>query len=322
MRATSTRRLVGGAASLMLIGTMLLTAAGSALAADTRKIYLGPDPAFIANPGTLAFTPVSAGGDSLSALYLKNIDNQTLTHVVITIQRVQGANTISDQLLGADTRQCTVTAATIVCDYGNLKAGATRQFSIIVHAQTTALVSAQIVFNESNNLNGGNQQIDQAAANITVAGASCNSAATFVPPGVAKALTPSDGSTCSIDHQRSGLLVPANGNGNLIAIDDSTAATSCGALTCLGNQVSASVNNGAPVSPYLKWTIFYANDVLGNVSPGKVAFNHDGTIIPAGNKGLCKNATSTNCQDPYLVSPTGVTFFVRTPSNGLIKGGF
>src|SRR5712671_4100010 len=43
MRATSMRRLVGGAAALMLIGTTLLTAAGSALAADTRFIYVGPD---------------------------------------------------------------------------------------------------------------------------------------------------------------------------------------------------------------------------------------------------------------------------------------
>ena len=84
--------------------------------------------------------------------------------------------------------------------------------------------------------------------------------------------------------------------------------------------MSATVNGGATVSPYLKWTIFYSTAALGNVNPNKVAFVHDGTIIAAGNKGLCKNDTSTNCQEPYVVSSTGVTFTVRTPSNGLIKG--
>jgi len=305
----------------MLIGTMILTATGSALAADTRKIYLGPDPAYTTGPGTLSFTPVTTGGASLSKLYLKNIDNQTLTHVVITIQRTQGANSIEGIVLGPDAGKCAVTATAITCDYGNLKAGATRSFWIIVDAQATTDVSAQIVFNESNNPNGGNQQIDQAHATIPVGDATCDSAATFVPPGLAKTLTPTNGTDCAGDGQRSGLIVPASSDGSVISVDDSLTAVTCPAgFSCFGNQVSANVDNGASVSPYLKWTIFYTNATLGNVNPNKIAFVHDGTIIPAGNKGLCKNATSTNCQEPFVVSATGVTFTVRTPSNGLIKG--
>jgi hypothetical protein len=321
MRATSMRRLVGGATALMLIGTMLLTTAGSALAADTRFIYVGPDPAFAANNDTLAFTPVTAGGDSLSTIYVKNVDNQTLTHVVITIALTQGANTVSSQVLGPNASNCSPSSTAITCDFGNLKAKAARQFSIIVHAGGTGAIAAKIVFNESNNPNGGNQQIDQASADLTVGAATCHTLATFLPPGIAKTLVPDNGTGCLNPAQKSGLVVPAAANGSIVQLDDSLAATGCpSGFTCLGNAVSASVNNGATVSPYLKWTIFYSNATLGNVNPNKVAFVHGTTIIPAGNKGLCKNATSTNCQEPFVVSAAGVTFFVRTPTNGLIKG--
>ena len=333
MRATSMRRLVGGTASLMLIGTMLLTATGSALGADTRKIYIGPDPnalvksvanADLVGNGTLTFTAVSAGSDALSNIYIRNIDNQSLTHVVVTIPKVQGSATVSDQVLGQNAGNCDTSGATaIVCDFGNLKAGASKAFSLIIHAGAagTAPITAGIVFNESNNPNGGNQQIESADGTLTAGAATCNTLATFLPPGIAKTLLPTDGTACVTDGQRSGLIVPAAANGNVVSLDDSTVATSCAAgFACIGNQVDASVNGGAQISPYLTWSIFYSNAVLGNVNPGKIAFLHAGTIIAAGNKGLCKNATSTNCQEPYVVSADGVTFFVRTPTNLVIKG--
>jgi hypothetical protein len=324
MRATSMRRLVGGAAALMLVGTMLLTTAGSAIGADTRKVYIGPDPNFTAGNGTLSFTRVTAGGDSLSTIYIKNIDNQSLTHVVVTIAKSQNGSTISDQILGPNASKCDSSIDPITCDFGNLKANATRQFSIIVHAgpAPSSDLSAKIVFNESNNPNGGNLQIESADGTLAIGDATCNTAATFVPPGIAKTLLPDDGSTCSGDTQRSGLIVPAGASGNLIYVDDGTAATGCGAFTCLGNQVDGQVNDGAPVAPYLRWSIFYSSSVLGNVNPGRVGFVHGVTIILAGNKGLCKNATSVDCQEPYVVSAGGVTFIIRTATNGLIKGGF
>lgn len=323
MRATSMRRLVGGAAALMLVGTTLLTVTGTALGADTRKVYIGPDPAFTAGNGTLTFTPVTAGGDSLSAIYVKNIDNQSLTHVVITIAKSQNGSTVSDQVLGANASSCTASATAITCDFGNLKARATRQFSIIINAGAAgaSAISAKIVFNESNNPNGGNQQIESADGSLPIGGATCNILATFLPPGIAKTLLPDDGTTCAGDGQRSGLIVPAASNGNIVSVDDGTAASGCAAgFSCLGNQVDGNVNGGAPVSPYLRWSIFYSNAVLGNVNPGKVAFLHGTTIILAGNKGQCKNANSVDCQEPYVVSAGGVTFIIRTATNGLIKG--
>lgn len=322
MRATSMRRLIGGAAALVLVGTTLLTAAGSVLGADTRKIYIGPDPAFTAGNGTLAFTPVTAGGDSLSTIYVKNIDNQSLTHVVITIAKSQNGSTVSDQVLGPNASKCDSSIDPITCDFGNLKAGATRQFSIIINAGALASsgIAAKIVFNESNNPNGGNQQIEQATGSLPIGAATCNSLATFLPPGIGKTLIPNDGTTCSADGQRSFLIIPAADNGNVASVDDGTLATGCGAFTCLGNEVIGNVNNGAPVSPYLKWSIFYSNAILGNVNPNKVGFLHGTTIILAGNKGLCKNANSVDCQEPYVVSAGGVTFIIRTATNGGVKG--
>ena len=323
MHRSSMRRVVGAAAALLLVGAALFSSTGAALAATTRFLYVGPDPAFSdATNGTLAFTAVSAGGSTLSTLYVKNVDNQTLNHVVLTFARTQGSVSISDTVLGANAGNCSASTDTITCDFGSLKAKALRSFSLILTASAAGgqAIHGTVVFNESNNPNGGNQQINSVDATLTVADATCNALATFLPPGIAKTLVPEDGTACAADGQRSGLKVPPNANGTTVEINDDTLAVGCGSLVCFGNAVSAIVNNGAPVSPYLTWQIFYSNAVLGNINPKQVAFLHDATVIQAGNKGLCKNASSVNCQEPYLVSSAGVTFFVRTPSNGLIRG--
>ena len=106
MRATSMRRLAGAAAALTFAGATVLTAAGGALGADTRKIYVGPDPSFAAGLGTLTFTGVSSGGTSLSSVYVKNVDNQTLNHVVLTFARSQGSVALSSVVLDASLRCC------------------------------------------------------------------------------------------------------------------------------------------------------------------------------------------------------------------------
>ena len=322
MRATSSRRLVGGAAAFLLIGATVLSTAGSALGADTRKVYIGSDPAFTANNGVLTFTPVTVGGDSLSNVYVKNIDNQSLTHVVITIAKSQNGATVSNQILGANASSCSAAADPIVCDFGNMKARTTRAFSLILNAGAASSgITAKIVFNESNNPNGGNQQIESADGTLAAGAATCNTLATFLPPGIAKSLLPSDGGTCVGDGQRSGLIVPAAANGNIVSVDDGTTAAGCpSGFTCLGNTVTANVNGGALVTPYLRWSIFYSTGVLGNVNPSKIAFVHDGTIIPAGNKGACKNANSTNCIESTVTTSAGTTFVIRTPSNGAIRG--
>ena len=113
--------------------------------------------------------------------------------------------------------------------------------------------------------------------------------------------------------------MPASANGNVAAVDDSIASPSS-ARPASSASATLSAGPSTPEPPLLTWQIFYSNSVLGNVNPSKIAFIHGTDIIAAGNKGLCKNAGSTNCQEPYLVDNAGVTFFVRTPTNGLIKG--
>jgi hypothetical protein len=324
MRATSMRRLVGAAASLLLVGTMLLTVTGSALAADTRKIYVGPDPSFVVGNGTLAFTGVSSGGSSLTTVYVKNIDNQNLTHVAITFARTQGSVSISSQVLGANATSCTATATLITCDFGNLKARAIRSFSLILDAAAAGSVPIHgtVFFNESTNPNGGNQQINAVDGALAVAATTCNALATFLPPGIAKTLAPSDGSACSSDAQRSSLTVPANANGSLVTIDDGAAIASCPAgYSCFGKEVNATVNNGANVSPYLTWKITYAATTLQSINPRSVGFQH-GTTVIAGKKAACGATFVNDCIVGYTVDPVSgaVTFEIRTKSNGAMKG--
>jgi hypothetical protein len=325
MHRTSKRRLVGGAAGLLLIGATLLSTGGVALAAPsdgtTRHLYVGSDSNFVSNPGILSLTPVSAGQSTVTNVFVKNVDNQTLNHVVLTFNVAQTNLSIADKF-GPNSGSCNPVAGVMTCDFGSLKARAERRFSLVLTATGAGAGSLHgtFVFNESNNPNGGNTQINDLNGAVTVGAASCDSLATFLPPGIAKTLVPDDGTACSGDGQRSGLKVPPNANGTTVEIDDDTLAVGCGTFECFGNAVSAVVNSGAPVSPYLTWQIFYSNSVLGNINPKQVGFLHDGTLIQAGNKGLCKNASSVNCQEPYVVSSAGVTFLVRTPSNGAIKG--
>jgi hypothetical protein len=332
MRATLPRRLAGATGSLLLVGTLMLTAGpalGAPTSTSTRLVYIGSDPAFSANNGTITFTGVTAGQQAASNVYVKNIDNQTLNHVVVTFPISQpNGTTVSPTTYGANAGSCaaspsTGTPTSLVCDFGQLRAGATRSFTMVLTAGGgDAAVAGTIVYNESNNPNGGNAQIVSVSGNLTVGAATCNQLAAFLPPGQARSFLPSDGGSCATDGQRSGLKVPQSTGGSIVTIDDGSAAVAkdCGTYTCFGYVVSANVNNGALIKPYLTWTVFYSNATLGNINPKQVAFLHGTTIIPAGNKGLCKNATSTDCQEPYVVSAGGVTFFIRTPTNLVIKG--
>jgi len=51
-----------------------------------------------------------------------------------------------------------------------------------------------------------------------------------------------------------------------------------------------------------------------------VGFAHDSKVIQAGKKGECASAGSTDCIDHVTPTTAGVTYFIRTSSNGLIKG--
>ena len=125
MRATSMRRLAGAAAALLMVGATIFssTALAGKPVGTTRLLYVGPDPAFKANIGVMTFTPVSIGGQTVSTVYVKNVDNQSLTHVVITFAKVQGGATISN-VYGPSKDSCLpLGTTTVTCDFGNIAAG-------------------------------------------------------------------------------------------------------------------------------------------------------------------------------------------------------
>jgi hypothetical protein len=322
MRATSIRRLAGGVAGLLLVGATLLST-GSALAGETREVTIA----------TTTPTPVTAGGVTRTDITITNVSGHTLSNAHFLINLDMARPLPSDvaivAVFGPNSAACpTITdpVTTLDCAFGNIgskPSQRTRQLSVAfsVGAEGAHGIDVEVKVAETGSDVGSNTNFRTATISVDAGEATCHNLATFLPPGVAKTLSPADASSCVNPAQKSGLVVPAAASGNLVLLNDSATATNCPtSFTCLGNVVSATVNDGSPISPYLVWRIFYSNATLGNVNPNKVAFIHDTTIIPAGNKGLCKNATSINCQDPYETSSTGVTFIVRTPTNGLIKG--
>jgi hypothetical protein len=332
MRATSMRRLLVGAAALMLAGATVLAASGSALGAKpttgTRMLYVGPDSEFKLSPGVMTFTPVSVGGQTVSTVYVKNVDNQTLTHVTITFNNVQGGASI-DSVYGPSKDFCPKGTSTVVCDFGNITAGGTHQFTLVINATAaqTATFSGQIIFNEATNPNGGNPQISTDGGTLSIATASCDAASTFVLPNIGQTVAPT-ATSCSADKQRSKLFVPANANGSVVSINDGIEAAvgSCGAYVCFGNEVNATVNGGTTVTPYLTWFITYSAETLGNINPKQVGFKHEGTVAPIlpGKKGTCgapEDFTNDCIVGTYTVNPDGsITWEIRTRTNSVMKG--
>jgi hypothetical protein len=297
---------------------------GTVAAADTRLIYVGSGPVGPATNGVLTLTPVSVGGTSVTNVIVKNIDNQTLTHVILTFQAPVSGLTLSGWY-GTNAGSCApVGTDPLVCDFGNLAKNATRTLSVLYQGTSiaaSAAIGATVTFNETKPNGGANTHREPIGGQVEVKDGTCDFKATFLPPDVSDTVLPNNGTDCAEDTQRSALIIPAAATGNVASIDDSVLATGCPTgYTCFGNQAVASVKLGATISPYLTWQIFYATSVLNGLTPSKVAFVHDGTVIQAGKKGACANANSTNCIDHYTPTADGVFFFIRTFSNGLIKG--
>jgi hypothetical protein len=217
----------------------------------------------------------------------------------------------------------------ITCDFGSLKARASRSFVLIANAPTTAGsfgVVGQVVFDESNNLNGGNPQINPLGGTLVVDPETCNSAETFLPPLVSDNLAPDTGS-CAGDDQRSSLDIPANGSGQLVTIDDGALNTDCSSApgySCFGHIVSATANGGVSFGTgiFLTWTITYSPSALGTINPKQVAFQH-GTDAPlTQKKNTCGTSfTGKDCIFGFVVNPDGsVTFTIWTAKNSTIRG--
>jgi hypothetical protein len=321
MHRTSKRRLVGGAAGLLLIGATLLSTGGVALAGQTREITITMSP----------LTAVTAGGVTRTDVTITNVSGHTLSnaHFLVGSDQVSLPSDVKIvAVFNGDAASCpTITdpVSTLDCSFGNIGSKPnhrTRTLSLAfsVGSGGPYTISVELKVSETGSDVGSNTNYQTASATITPSAATCDALATFLPPGIGKTLTPVVGTDCdTTDSQRSFIVVPKTTDGTLASVDDGAEATGCPTgYSCFGHAVAASVNNNNAIN--LVWQIKYSNALLGNINPKQVAFDHDGVLIAAGNKGLCKTISSTNCQDPYVVSADGVTFFIRTDKNGLIKG--
>lgn len=337
MQPLSKRRLAGGAAALMLIGATLLSTAGSALAGQTRTITLGsPDSHGNVTAGLLTFTSATSGGATRTDITAINSSGHTLSnaHLLIGLDKVN--NLPSDvkiiAVFGGDYLLCpnvTDPVTSLDCAFGNMAAkGATSSHSISVAFSVANAgnhdISVELKVSETGSDVGSNQNFAVATNTVSVGAQTCDALATFVPPNKTEPLLPHDATDCATDQQRSSLGVPPRAAGILVTLNDATPATGCGTVDCIGFQVSADVNGGASFSPaYITWTIRYSNTLLGNRNPNKVNFLHvntQGTTpIPAANKGLCAT-DQVDCIASVTPDSTGVTFVLRTASNGVIKG--
>jgi hypothetical protein len=325
MRATSMRRLVGGATALMLVGTMLLTTAGSALAADTRFLFMGSDSTYnVANNGILTFSDVTLGGQAAAPVFVKNIDNQTLTHVVITIVRAQDSGATVLDVFGPDSGKCTPSATAFTCDYGNLKAGAKRQFSILATAGSVNSfdVKAQVVFNESNNPNGGNEQIDEATGSLIITTATCDLVKTFFRAGNSSNLGTIDGCALSSGNPQSTRIDTDVTSDSPVLVGEETGSLCAAGLTCFGQVSRADVAINGTYT--VIWTIDWQVPSNFNVQKFGILHFPDGSSSPDLNltakKNICKTTTSVGCIVSVTLTGTTLEAIVRTKGNGSMRG--
>jgi hypothetical protein len=322
---------------MLLVGaTLLSSTAMAAPTTTTRHLFVGSDPTYAdATNGIVTFTPVSTGATSATTVYVKSLDNQNLTHVVVTFAQAQTSGvTIGDTAYGTDRSFCSAVNGVMTCDFGNVKARSLRTFILVLTAPATITptppattqsfaVVGKVVFNESNNPNGGNDQINDITGAMEVSLSTCDAVATFLPPGQVKAVEPS--ADCPIGTQRSWLDFVKNDNGTAASVDDSNpiATVDCPTgFSCFGQEVRATVNGGATIDPYLTWKITYSAAVMKGINPKQVGFQHgDALPILPGKKGTCGASFTGDCIVGFVVNADGsVTFTIRTSTNTTMRG--
>jgi hypothetical protein len=301
----------------------VVASATSVLAADTRHLYVGSGPVGDATNGVLNLTPVSVGGVTATNVIVKNTDNQTLTHVVLTFSAPVSGLTLSGDF-GPNSDLCNPgTSAPLVCDFGNLAKNATRTFTVTYDATAAgnASIAATVTFNETKPNNGSNTHIDSIGGSVTVAASSCDSVATFFAPGK---LSNSVGTTCDLgtgNPQKTKVEIP----GTVVSavtvgeVDSSLCADN---LPCFGQ---ASVADVAVDGTYLvRWTIEWVVDSNFNTQKFGVLHFADGATTPNLNltvkKNTCKNDTQVGCIESVTLVGTTLTAVIRTAGNGVMRG--
>lgn len=313
-----------GRFAVVLIGLHL--AAGMAAAADTREMYIGSGPAGDPDTaGILVFTPVTAGGVSAGDVVVRNLDNQTLTHVVLAFEPLPSGFTFAG-VYGRNADACTMTDTSLSCDFGNLAKRAERSITVVLAASTAttgATVTATVQFNESTTQNGANAHVGSASGTVVVGEPSCDLTLTFLPPGQLAKTVGTDGCDLSTTNPQSTQLTLPASVVAAIRVAEVTSTACAADVTCFG-QLSVgdvSVDGTYPVTWVIQWQVpsnFNVNQF------GVVHFADDGSVdfvLANKSKSVCKTATATGC---FVTAPskdgTVLSAIIRTSGNGGMRG--
>lgn len=319
------RARIGRRATTLAVTSLvaLQLSAGSAGAADTRLVYLGSGPVGDATNGQLVLSPVTVGGVTATDVILKNVDNQTLTHVVVTLDSLSSGLTFAG-VIGANASSCASTATSaLVCSFGNLAKNQTRTFTALFSATSadTASVSFAVTFNESRTPNGSNSHLEPATGSVTPQAGGCDLTATFLPPGQSAKLVGTDCPVSASNPQSTRALVPGSLQ-SLIRVAEESSALCAAGLSCFGQDsvVDLSVDGTYTVV----WTIQWQVPSNFNVNRFGILHFADGATTPdltlTYKKNLCKTASATGCIESLVLDGTTLTGVFRTRGNGVMKG--
>lgn len=297
---------------------------GTVQAADSRDYSV-----IVSTP-----TPVSEGGATKFDILVDSDDNQTIANVhlsVPAIGQVWPVGVTITTVFGANASMCEPTDGTsLSCDFGNISAFDTRTISILATVAVMVPAVTSVAFSasaETNNENGSNLQVETGfSAPQQVTAFSANGLLTFNLGG--------DESTSPLGTTGAGnlqttlnLLGNNDGNGNAIVIAEGTDATQpsyCVALklTCQPDFTVVTVNDEAPISPYLE-TILTAN-VPKSYNIKKAFVIHvlsDGSVAPDFplynvSEDSCAADPMAPCADFSLTKQGVLTITVHTLTNG------
>jgi hypothetical protein len=323
------------AAGLVMTSVIALSilGGGSALGADSRHFSVT-----VSNPST-----ASRGGSTVFTVRVDSLDNQTIANVHLSIPAVGSSwpNTglTVASVFGEDGGLCDIpTTTSVSCDLGNIAAFDHRQITVLVNVASTVPVttptSTPITFSasaETNNENGSNLQVERGTSGpLTVVAANANGLNSANETG--QLGTSALGTTGAGNLQTTlNLLQDNGGNGNVVIIAEGTTTTQPAVcvslkLTCQPDFVDLTVNQGAPVAPYLE-TILTAKvpssynikkafviHVLtnGNVDTGFPLFNSPTTSCAA-------HPNLVPCADFSQTKAGIVTITVHSTGNGGMK---
>ncbi|MFL5779128.1 MAG: hypothetical protein ACJ761_09315 [Chloroflexota bacterium] len=297
--------------------------AGSAVAGNTRLIYVGPGPVTdLTTNGHLTLTPVTVGGTTATTVIVKNIDNQNLSHVVLSFIAPASGLTLSGWF--PNLSECRPTSTRpLSCDFGNLAAGAMRTLTVTYMgtAAGEAGISAAVTFNETRPNTGSNTHIEPIDGVVTVTNGGCDTVQTFFAPSN---LDNATGTLCALttnNPQQTFVKVPGS-IVSAIKVAEVNSSLCDPSVTCFGQTSIADVDVDGDYT--VVWTLVWK--VAGNFNASKLGILHfpDGSTTPdlkiTVKRNICKTPEQTGCIESFSLVGTTLTAVLRTKGNGSAKG--